>query len=383
MLVRPTDEDVALPEKRLRVGILFGGRSAEHEVSLRSAQSIMQAMDRDKYELVPIGVSKAGEWRRLEAGALEGPAQTLVLEGKRVALLPHPENQSLVPLDNGAGGEGGPQKPLDVVFPVMHGPLGEDGTVQGLLELADIAYVGSGVLGSAVGMDKAAMKALFLQRRLNITPYRVFLRKRWQDDSQAVQAECEAAFAYPWFVKPANLGSSVGISKVHHASELGPAMDEAARYDRKLVVEAAVAHVREIEVSVMGNDEPLASVVGEILPSHEFYDYESKYLDEATRLIIPADLPESVANRVREIAVEAFLALDCAGLARVDFLIDGETLEIYLSEVNTMPGFTTVSMYPKLWEASGIPYPELIDKLIELAMERHAEIRSNRRSLSE
>jgi D-alanine-D-alanine ligase len=198
-----------------------------------------------------------------------------------------------------------------------------------------------------------------------------------------VRAECEAAFAYPWFVKPANLGSSVGISKVHEASELGPAMDEAARYDRKLVVEAAVDHVREIEVSVMGNDEPLASVVGEILPSHEFYDYESKYLDDATRLIIPADLPESVADRIREIAVEAFLALDCAGLARVDFLVDGETLEIYLSEVNTMPGFTTVSMYPKLWEASGIPYPELIDKLIELAMERHAENRSNRRSLAE
>lgn len=369
-----------MPTKRLRVGVLFGGRSAEHEVSLRSAQSIMQAMDKDKYELVPIGVSKAGEWLRLDAGALEGPAQILALQGERVALLPHPEDQSLVPLDNGAGG---PHKPLDVVFPVLHGPLGEDGTVQGLLELADIAYVGSGVLGSAVGMDKAAMKALFLQRRLNITPYRVFLRKHWQKDAQAVQAECESAFAYPWFVKPANLGSSVGISKVHDASELGPAMDEAARYDRKLVVEAAVAHVREIEVSVMGNDEPLASVVGEILPSHEFYDYESKYLDDATRLILPADLPESVANRIREIAVEAFLALDCAGLARVDFLIDGETLEIFLSEVNTMPGFTTVSMYPKLWEASGIPYPELIDKLIELAMERHAENRSNRRSLTE
>ncbi len=388
-----------MAKKRLRVGILFGGRSAEHEVSVRSALSVMQAMDRDKYELVPIGVSKAGEWRRLDAGALEGSTRTLVLQGERVALLPHPEDQSLVPLDNGAGGAGGPQKPLDVVFPVMHGPLGEkpldvvfpvmhgplgeDGTVQGLLELADIPYVGSGVLGSAVGMDKAAMKALFLQRRLNITPYRVFLRKRWQDDAQAVQAECEAAFAYPWFVKPANLGSSVGISKVHDESELGPAMDEAARYDRKLVVEAAVAHVREIEVSVMGNDEPVASVAGEILPSHEFYDYESKYLDEATRLIIPADLPESVANRIRETAVEAFLALDCAGLARVDFLIDGETLEIYLSEVNTMPGFTTVSMYPKLWEASGIPYPELIDKLIELAIERHAENRSNRRSLAE
>ncbi|GMQ76394.1 MAG: D-alanine--D-alanine ligase [Gammaproteobacteria bacterium] len=372
-----------MPEKRLRVGVLFGGRSAEHEVSLRSALSVMQAMDRDKYELVPIGVSKAGEWLRLDAGALEGSAQTLALQGERVALLPHPEDQSLVPLDNGTGGAGGPQKPLDVVFPILHGPLGEDGTVQGLLELADIPYVGSGVLGSAVGMDKTAMKALFLQRRLNIAPYRVFLRRQWRHDRHAVQAECEAAFAYPWFVKPANLGSSVGISKVHDDGEFGPAMDEAAQYDRKLVVEAAVEHAREIEVSVMGNDEPVASVVGEILPSHEFYDYDSKYLDEATRLIIPADLPESVANRVRAIAVEAFLALDCAGLARVDFLIAAKTLEIVLSEVNTMPGFTTVSMYPKLWEASGVPYPELIDKLIELAIERHAEIRSNRRSLTE
>ena len=372
-----------LPEKRLRVGVLFGGRSAEHEVSLRSALSIMEAMNRDKYELVPIGVSKAGEWRRLDSRALEGAASTLTLQGDRVALLPHPEDQSLVPLDNGAGGAQDAQKPLDVVFPVLHGPLGEDGTVQGLFELADIPYVGSGVLGSAVGMDKAAMKALFLQRQLNIPAHRVFLRKRWRDDPHGVRSECEAAFAYPWFVKPANLGSSVGISKVHDQTEFGPAMDEAAQYDRKLVVEAAVEHAREVEVSVMGNDEPVASVVGEILPSHEFYDYESKYLDEATRLIIPADLPETVASRIQEMAVEAFLALDCAGLARVDFLVAAKTLEVYLSEVNTMPGFTSVSMYPKLWEASGIPYAELIDKLIQLALERHAEIHSNRRSFGE
>jgi len=378
-----TDEGYALPEKRLRVGVLFGGRSAEHEVSLRSALSIIEAMDRDKYELIPIGVSKAGEWRRLDAGALEEPGKNLALQGSRVALLPHPENQSLVPLDDGADGAGHGQKPLDVVFPVMHGPLGEDGTVQGLFELADIPYVGSGVLGSAVGMDKAVMKALFLQRQLTIPRHRVFLRKRWRDDRQAVRNECEAAFAYPWFVKPANLGSSVGISKVHDADEFGPAMDDAAQYDRKLVVEAAVEHAREVEVAVMGNDEPLASVVGEILPSHEFYDYESKYLDEATRLIIPAELPETVAKRIREMAVEAFLALDCAGLARVDFLIDGKTLEVYLSEVNTMPGFTSVSMYPKLWEASGIPYAELIDKLIELALERHGETHGNRRSLTD
>ena len=372
-----------MPNKRLRVGVLFGGCSAEHEVSLRSALSVMEAMDRDKYELVPIGISKSGEWLRMDTRALAGPSRTLALRGDRVALLPHPENQSLVSLDNGDGGSGSPQIPLDVVFPVLHGPLGEDGTVQGLLELADIPYVGSGVLGSAVGMDKAIMKALFLQRGLNITPYRVFLRKQWRDDGEAVQAQCEAAFSYPWFVKPANLGSSVGISKVHDRVEFGPAMDQAARYDRKLVVEEGVEDVREVEVAVIGNDEPVASVLGEIFPSHEFYDYESKYLDEATRLTIPAELPESVADQVRAAAVSAYLALDCAGLARVDFLIAAKTLEIYVSEVNTMPGFTSVSMYPKLWEASGIPYPDLIDKLIELAIERHAEIRSNRRRLAD
>ncbi len=371
-----------MAKKRLRVAVLFGGRSAEHEVSLRSGLSVMAAMDRDKYELVPIGVGKGGEWLRMDPRLLEGPAQAPALEGDPVALLPHPEDRSLAPLDNG-GHPASLHKALDVVFPVLHGPLGEDGTVQGLFELADIAYVGSGVLGSAVGMDKVAMKAMFQQRGLNIPSHRVFLRKRWRDQPRAVLAECETAFPYPWFVKPANLGSSVGISKVQNAAEFGPAMDDAAQYDRKLVVEAAVAHAREVEISVMGNDEPVASVVGEIVPSHEFYDYESKYLDQATRLIIPADLPESVANQAREMAVEAFLALDCAGLARVDFLIDGETLEIYLSEVNTMPGFTSVSMYPKLWEASGVPYSELIDKLIELAMERHAETKANRRSLTE
>ena len=372
-----------MPDKRLRVGILFGGRSAEHEVSLRSARSVMEAMDKDKYELVPIGVSKAGEWLRMDPRVLEGPAPTLALEGDRVALLPHPEDQSLLPLDNGKdNGARGGQKPLDVVFPVLHGPLGEDGTVQGLMELADVPYVGSGVLGSAVGMDKAIMKALFRERGLAITPYRVFLRSRWRDDPAAVRSECEAAFPYPWFIKPANLGSSVGITKVHGPGEFAGAMDDAAQYDRKLIVEAAVGNAREVEVSVLGNDAPRASVVGEILPSHEFYDYEAKYLDEATRLIIPAEIPGETADRVREMAVEAFLALDLAGLARVDFLIDGDTREVYLSEVNTMPGFTSVSMYPKLWEASGLSYAELIDRLIELAIERHGEMRTNRKSLT-
>lgn len=372
-----------MANQRLRVGVLFGGRSAEHEVSLRSALSVMAAMDRDQYDVIPIGISKAGEWLRMDARTLEGAGPNLALQGERVALLPHPESNSLLALGAADKGPAHGQKPLDVVFPILHGPLGEDGTVQGLLELADIPYVGSGVLGSAVGMDKAAMKALFLQRGLNIAPYRVFLRAQWQQDRRAVQSACEAAFAYPWFVKPANLGSSVGISKVYDPADFGPAMDEAAQFDRKLVVEAAVEHAREVEVSVMGNDAPVASVAGEILPSHEFYDYESKYLDEATRLIIPAELPDTVADQARAMAVEAFLALDCAGLARVDFLIASKTLEVVLSEVNTMPGFTSVSMYPKLWEASGVPYSELIDKLITLAMERHAEMHANRRSLVE
>ena len=368
-----------MAKKRLRVGVLMGGRSAEHEVSVRSALSVMAAMDPEKYERVPIGVSQTGEWFRLEMQALDASLQTLKMQGARVTLLPLPEDQSLTSLDNGVREIELSQKPLDVIFPILHGPLGEDGTVQGLFELAEIPYVGSGVLGSAVGMDKAIMKALFQQRRLNIPPHRVYLVKQWQDNPLAVLADCEAAFAYPWFVKPANLGSSVGISKVNSPAQFGPAMDQTAGYDRKIIVEAGIDNAREVEVAVLGNDQPSASVVGEIIFQKEFYDYQSKYLDQQTRLVIPAGLPDNVADEVREIAVDAFQALDCSGLARVDFLIDAKTHAIYLSEVNTMPGFTSTSMYPKLWEASGLSYSELIDKLIEFAFERHAEQRRQRR----
>jgi D-alanine-D-alanine ligase len=375
-----------LAKQRLRVGVLFGGRSAEHEVSLQSARSVLEAMDRDKYEIIPIGVTKAGEWLTVDTPALGAPTRVLDEDGDRVSLLPEPERQSLVPLAersvNGISPKTG-GTPLDVIFPLIHGPLGEDGTVQGLFELADIAYVGSGVLGSAAGMDKVAMKALFENRCLPITPYRAVLRKQWQADPRGIQSACEAAFPYPWFVKPANMGSSVGVSKVHDASELMDAMSSAAEYDRKLLVEAAVEDAREIEVAVLGNDEPEASVPGEIVPSNEFYDYGAKYLDGATRLIIPADLPETMTRRMKELALEAFRALDCAGLARVDFLVSRSDLEVYVSEVNTLPGFTSVSMYPKLWEASGVPYPELIDRLIDLALERQEERRGNRRSFTE
>lgn len=380
--------------RRIRVWVLFGGRSGEHEVSLMSAASILGAIDREKYDVVPIGITKEGRWI-----AVGDPLKALTgglasADATPVALLPDPSRQALVRLEDagpGAPTEGGPggyplaradedPGPIDVVFPVLHGPYGEDGTVQGLLELAGIPYVGGGVLASAAGMDKAVMKALFEHRGLPVAPYRVVLRKRWRADPGGVRAEIEAALGYPCFVKPANLGSSVGISKVHGPEELAPAMDEAAEYDRKLVLEAAVPDAREIEVSVLGNDEPVASVPGEIIPSREFYDYRAKYLDGASELIIPADLPREVAERVRGLAVEAFRAIDCAGLARVDFLVRRPDLEVFVNEINTIPGFTTISMYPKLWEASGLPYAELVDRLIQLALERHAEKQENRTS---
>ena len=375
-----------MDNQRLRVGVLFGGRSCEHEVSVQSARSVIEAMDQHKYDIIPIGVTKEGHWLSLDKPALRGPTRRLTARGDKVALLPDPEPRSLVSLAglNGNGHrESKDPMPLDVVFPLIHGPLGEDGTVQGLFELADIAYVGSGVLGSAVGMDKPTMKALFQQRGLPVTPYRVVLRKHWHADPLAVQSNCEAAFPYPWFVKPANLGSSVGVSKVHDVSEFAQAMDSAALYDRKLIVEAAIDGAREVEVAVLGNDEPVASVPGEIVPGREYYDYHAKYLDDSTRLIVPAKLPKAVSERVRELALEAFRALDCAGLARIDFLLSRDDLKVYVSEANTLPGFTPVSMYPILWEASGLPYRDLIDRLIALALERHEERRCNRRSFTE
>ena len=360
-----------MAKKKLRVGILFGGRSGEHEVSLRSAASILKAIDRKKFEVVPIGISKNGHWL--------GGEQAQALLGGNVA-----------PLQLEASAGGGLEQSsaltgsLDVIFPVLHGTFGEDGTIQGLLELADLAYVGSGVLGSAAGMDKDAMKKLFAACGLPQTPHVTLLRAEWKADPKRCQKVIEKALAYPLFVKPANLGSSVGISKVHDRSKLAAAMDLAASFDRKLVVEQGVggpgAKPRELEVAVLGNDAPEASVVGEIVPAKEFYDYEAKYQlsgpDESVS-IIPAKLTAAEQKQIRIMAIQAFRACDCAGLARVDFLMEpavrGTKPKIYLNEINTMPGFTSISMYPKLWEASGLPYRELIDRLIELARERQAE----------
>ncbi len=369
---------------KLRVGILFGGRSGEHEVSLLSAASILNAIDRSKFDVVPIGITKEGRWLasadaqnlltgapsakpHLRAGDPEAtPGARLLQEGMPTLMAPVPGPQASL------------GKTLDVVFPVLHGTFGEDGTIQGLFELAGIAYVGSGVLGSAAGMDKDAMKRLFAHAGLPIVRHVTLLRSQWEKSPRKAVAQVEAALRYPVFVKPANLGSSVGISKAHHRKELGPALDLAAKYDRKLVVEQGVggkkAKARELEVAVLGNDDPKASVVGEIIPGKEFYDYEAKYLSEGSVPVIPAKLTRAEAKRIREMAVAAFRACDLAGLARVDFLMepDGKR-RIYLNEVNTLPGFTQISMYPKLWEATGLGYRDLITRLIELALERHQE----------
>jgi len=358
--------------KKTKVGVLFGGRSGEHEVSLVSAKGIMNAMDKEKYEIVPIGITKEGRWiasgdpmKALEAGTPE--------ESVPAALLGDPSQKGLMRLEESETAVTTARlSEIDVIFPVLHGPYGEDGTVQGLLELADIPYVGAGVLGSALGMDKALMKSVFRAHGLPVVEHLVIKRKEWEHDPQGVMQRIEDTLDYPCFIKPANLGSSVGISKVHQRSELASAVDLAARYDRKMLAEQGV-NAREIEVSVLGNDEPIASVPGEIIPCREFYDYVAKYIDDRSELVIPADLPPETTQRIRELAVEAYLAVDCAGMARVDFLLDKDSGQIYVGELNTIPGFTPISMYPKLWEASGIPYSELIDRLIELALERHAD----------
>jgi len=381
--------------RKLRVGVLFGGRSGEHEVSLLSAASILKAIDRSKFDVVPIGITKEGHWlaageatnllegdsssavaRRLRAGDPEAtPGAKLLHEGIPTLFAPEPAEGALVV--SGKQGLDG-QSSLDVVFPVLHGTFGEDGTIQGLFELAGIAYVGSGVLGSSAGMDKDVMKRLFAQAGLPIVKHVTLLRSDWEKSPRKAVARVEGALKYPMFVKPANLGSSVGISKAHDRSELGPALDLAARYDRKLIVEQGVggtkAKARELEVGVLGNDDPKASVVGEIIPGKEFYDYEAKYLSEGSVPVIPARLSRAESKQIRDMAVAAFRACDLAGLARVDFLMepDGKR-RIFLNEVNTLPGFTQISMYPKLWEATGIPYKDLITRLIELALERQGE----------
>jgi D-alanine-D-alanine ligase len=395
--------------KKLRVGILFGGRSGEHEVSLLSAASVLNAIDRSKYEVVPIGITKQGRWvtaahaerllqgkppdnpdaRHLRAGDPDATAAAAVLargEGVVVPPMPGENHSALMPFETDAHHLRAATSPVDVdiIFPVLHGTFGEDGTIQGLLELADIAYVGAGVLGSAAGMDKDVMKRLFRDAGLPIVKHVTVLRSAWRAEAKKVRKQIEAALKYPVFVKPANLGSSVGISKVHNSVELTAAMDEAARYDRKLVIEQGVGgnkgKAREIECSVLGNDNPIASLPGEVVPIKEFYDYNAKYLDEGSELIIPAKIGKSQQKEVQRLAVAAFQAVDCSGLARVDFLMDPRSKKIYVNEINTIPGFTSISMYPKLWEATGIPYSELIDRLIQLGLERHAEKKQNQYS---
>ena len=357
-------------KKKLRIGILFGGRSGEHEVSLLSAASILNAINRKKYDVVPIAITKSGHW-------LRDTAATALLTGAATAPLTLSASADFEIAASAPAALG-----VDVIFPVLHGTFGEDGTIQGLFELADISYVGSGVLGSAAGMDKDVMKKLFAAGRLPQTPWLALTRTQWRSDAKACTKQIESALRYPLFVKPANLGSSVGISKVHDRSELPSAMNMAADYDRKLVIEQGVggpgAKPRELEVAVLGNDTPEASIVGEIIPDREFYDYASKYDSSSTsQPDIPARLTASQSKQIRAMAIAAFRACDCSGLARVDFLMEptrkGHKPAIYLNEINTMPGFTSISMYPKLWAATGIPYKSLIDRLIILALERHHE----------
>ncbi|HVG17409.1 MAG TPA: D-alanine--D-alanine ligase family protein [Blastocatellia bacterium] len=352
---------------KLRVGVIFGGRSGEHEVSLRSAESIINAIDKSKYEVVPIGISREGRWVISgNAAAMLPQAVMTSNHHEQVAIIGDPTRQGLTLLDAGV------REPLDVVVPVLHGTYGEDGTIQGLLEMAGVPYVGCGVLASATGMDKIVMKQLFQQAGLNVTEYEWLLRSWWEENPAAVTERISAALGFPVFVKPANLGSSVGISKADDEEELRESVNDAARYDRRIIVERAV-NGREIEVSILGNDSPVASLPGEIITGHEFYDYEDKYVDSASRTEVPADLPHAVIEQIQRYAIQAFQAIDGSGLARVDFFIERDMGRIIINEINTMPGFTSISMYAKMWEASGISYTELIDRLIALALERHRD----------
>jgi D-alanine-D-alanine ligase len=367
-----------IDKKKLRVGILFGGRSGEHEVSLISAASVISALDPEKYEAVPIGISKDGRWLAgtaahkmlpSSAGAPAKPALGEVLRsGESVMLSADPNVAALVPVGNSHGAA----LRVDVVFPVLHGTFGEDGAVQGLLDLAGLPYVGSGVIGSAVGMDKDVQKRLFLQAKLPVGEFLAVPRAEWEKSRAKTQRAIQKKFRFPVFVKPATLGSSVGMTKAHDAKELAAAMDLAAEFGQKIMVESAIRG-REIEVSVLGNEEPKASIPGEIVPHREFYDYTAKYLEEGTRLSIPAKLSKAQVKQFQEYAVRAFRTLECLGMARVDFFLEHRSGRILLNEVNTIPGFTSISMYPKLWEASGLPYRALLDRLIELALAQHRE----------
>ena len=377
--------------KKLRVGVIYGGRSGEHEVSLASAAAVFKNLDPGRYEAVAIRIEKDGRWALPGAPPTLVSAADVIHAGSAIAsleadtpreahMMAHPGGDTLMTIDRGHENAVSGLS-LDVVFPVLHGPYGEDGTVQGLLELANIPYVGAGVLASAVGMDKAVMKLVFAAKGLPICDYDVVMKRDWRHDERGILQRVVTRLGFPVFVKPANLGSSVGISKAKHVAELRTAITLAAQFDRKVVVEAAVPQAREIEVAVLGNDEPEASVPGEIIPSREFYDYEAKYLDGASRDIIPALLPGTLGEEVRTMAVAAFKAVDCAGMARVDFLLAGDSGTLYLNEVNTIPGFTTISMYAKMWAASGLAYPALVDRLITLAIERHADKQQLRTSM--
>lgn len=356
-------------KKKLRVGVVFGGRSGEHEVSLRSAASIIQAMDRRKYEVVLIGITKEGKW----LGA--GKAQTLLPEdvfrrgAQDVAVLGDPTRRGLLRLDKRNTPK---SEPLDVIFPVLHGTFGEDGTIQGLFEMANVPYVGCGVLASSTGMDKVVMKQLFATNGLPIVPYEWFLRSAWERSRKKIVDDISRKIGFPAFVKPANLGSSVGISKVIERAALAKAIDFAAEFDRKIVVEQGV-DARELEVSVLGNDEPIASLPGEIVPGAEFYDYKDKYITDGARLEIPAKVSARIVRKLQECAIRAFQSVDGSGLARVDFFLERKTSRVLVNELNTLPGFTSISMYPKLWEVSGVPFSQLIDRLIELALDRHRD----------
>jgi D-alanine-D-alanine ligase len=364
--------------KKLRVGVIYGGRSGEHEVSLASAAAVFKNLNLDRYEGIPIKIEKDGRWTLPASPPLLASAADVIRGGAHsltpapeAHLVAHPGADTLLRL----GGDGAPAGgvALDVVFPVLHGPFGEDGTVQGLLELANVAYVGAGVLASAVGMDKAMMKSVFAARGLPICDYTTLTYRQWQRDERGSLRAIVDRLGFPVFVKPANLGSSVGVSKASHAAELRAAIEVAGSFDRKIIVEAAVPQAREIEVAVLGNDDPEASVPGEIVPSRDFYDYQAKYLDDGSVPVIPAPLSDRQTEEVRQLAIEAFKAVDGSGLARVDFLLARESGVLYLNEINTLPGFTTIGMYAKLWAATGVDFPALVDRLLQLALERHAD----------
>ncbi len=356
--------------RKTRIAVLFGGRSGEHDVSLMSARSVLSVLDPHKYEVIQIGITREGTWVTGE-NVLEALENNETADLQRIILRPEPDTSTLFTIRADRIGKILDVLPgADVFFPVLHGTFGEDGTLQGLFELADVAYVGAGVAGSAVGMDKAVFKDIMRSNGIPVIESLLILRTQVQDDMDLVLRQIEAMSDYPFFTKPANLGSSVGITKCHSRSDLSEGLLEAARYDRRILIERSAGEVREIEVSVLGNDEPQASVPGEVLPSREFYSYESKYIDGTSGLVIPAKLPAEIIDKVRTYAVRAYKAIDCSGMARVDFFVEKGTNKILLNELNTIPGFTKISMYPKLWEASGISYTALIDRLIELAFER-------------